>query len=174
MIVEVKARRASIIRDEPSASFVPERVMRQAISCVGTKPGRRNVRVLVEILRQGGGMMPRALLGGEFTPSESGELLVELYTSQDVLHGEPTCISGLSSSLVPGLPEEFAAAVLRALVCENLSSGRLVVDRAAFDPVESSPFVFGLASHLLSVALASIYNGTDLEADVISELEGWP
>jgi hypothetical protein len=174
MIITLKSRRASIESDEPRAFFVAGRVLARTIGGLATFPDHHQSRAVVEVLRQGGGMMPRALLGGEFMPDRSSDLVVEVRIAADGLEGDRTCTSQLSSPLVPGLPEEFAEAALEALVGGLQTSGRLVVDRAAFDPVESSPFAFGLAAHLLAAVLSAKSKGSDVEVAAIAELEAWP
>lgn len=116
--------------------------------------------------------MPRALLGGVFTPDGGKELLVEVFTSGRGSQGQPTCESRLSSPLIPGLPDEFAHSVVGGLVGGRLSGGRVIVDRAAFDPVESSPMAFGLAAGLLSVVLESLSEGRDVERVVRDVMKG--
>ena len=95
------------------------------------------VRCVVGILRHGGGLVPGALLGGYYTPGGAEEVVVEVGASGSALAGAPTCASALARPLVPGLPIEFARSVEAGLLRSALPPGIVVVDRGAFDPVES-------------------------------------
>jgi hypothetical protein len=83
-----------------------------------------------------------------------------------------TCPSRLSRPLVPGLPPEFAQATLDGLVRVPVawdSGGFLVVDRAGYDEVESSPVAFELAGGLLVLALLARLRGTDIDVSALTE-----
>jgi hypothetical protein len=130
-------------------------------------------RAVVEILRRGGGLMPRALLGATFTPTGSTEMLITVRTSGPNAAGEPSCVSQLAGDLVPGLPDEFGHAVVEGIAKKALLPGRFEIDRSAFDPVESSPFAFGLAADILAVVLEAIASGRETEHDVRTAIDGW-
>jgi hypothetical protein len=136
MIISTNTRQASFIQDEPTASFSASSVVRQRVARPPGRAAMRPARATVEILILGGGMMPRALLGGAFTPSDGDELLIEVLTSGLEMRGERTVVSRLHSSLVCGLPDEFAQFTIDGLAEGGLPAGRIVVDRAGFDPVE--------------------------------------
>jgi hypothetical protein len=128
---------------------------------------------MVEILRQSGGMSPRALIGGTWTPRVDDGLLVEVGFSGRGLGGVPTCVSVLSRPLVPGLPEEYAQPVVDALLDAGLPSGRIVIDRAGHDPVDSSPSAFRAAAELLAVVLVAESVGGDVEAIAGEAIGRW-
>lgn len=173
MIISTNARRASAIADEPTAAYPSSATREQAISVPASEP-TRTVRATVEILRHAGGLMPRALVGGAFTPSTEARLVVEVATSGSSVGGSPTCVSQLAKPLVPGLPDEFASSVVDGLIRRAPRGGRIVVDRAAFDPVESSPLAFELAAELLAVVLAAEALGGDVASAARGALETWP
>ncbi len=56
----------------------------------------------------------------------------------------------------------------------RLPAGRIVVDRAAFDPVESSPMAFELASELLAIVRHAILMGREVEQPARAAIEAWP
>jgi hypothetical protein len=71
--------------------------------------------------------------------------------------GAATCPSRLwTRPFALGLPEEFASAVLDALLVDDMlwPAGVLWVDRAGFDEIESSTMVFGWAAGALACVLA--------------------
>jgi hypothetical protein len=77
-----------------------------------------------------------------------------------------TYASRLRGTLVPGLPPEFAQAALDGIVrvpAQWDSGGLIVVDRAAYDEVDSSPVAFEFASGLLVLALLGRLAGFDLD-----------
>jgi hypothetical protein len=73
--------------------------------------------------------------------------------------------------LVPGLPPEFAQAALDGLArvpAQWDSGGLIVVDRAAYDEVDSSPVAFEFASRLLVLTLLARLAGSDLDLSGVS------
>lgn len=174
MIISTDARRASILSDEQTAIYEPVATRRLSIAVPPSSAGARTVRAAVEILRHGGGLMPRALIGGIFTPSADASLDIEVQVSDQGASANPTCTSQLAKPLTPGLPEEFVAAVVDGLIRRSLSGGRVVVDRAAFDVVESSPLAFELAAELLAVVLAAGSLGNDAASAARDAVEAWP
>lgn len=127
----------------------------------------------MEILRHAGGLMPRALVGGVFTPGTDSRLIVEVMTSGPILSGVSSCKSQLGKPMIPGLPNEFASSVAGRLLHRVLPGGRVVVDRAAFDPVESSPVAFELAAELLAIVLAAEALSNDVQAAAHRAVEAW-
>lgn len=174
MIISTNARQASIVTDELTAAFDSSATREQAIAVTASESSARPVRATVEILRHTGGLMPRALVGGAFTPSTDSRLVVEVATSGPNVTGAPTCTSELGKPLVPGLPDEFASSVIDGLIRRAPPGGRIFVDRAAFDPVESSPLAFELAAELLAVALAAEARGSDVMSAARDSVEAWP
>ncbi|HWD03250.1 MAG TPA: hypothetical protein VG674_12445 [Amycolatopsis sp.] len=162
MIVATGARRASIVNDEPTAVFEPVMTIERSIILQPSDPEARPARATVEILRHFGGLMPRALVGGVFTPWADPLLLIEVMTSGPGLSSTPTGMSQLAKKrLTPGLADEFAPSVVEGTARRALPGGRVVVDRAAFDAVESSAQAFELAAELLAVVLEAEALGND-------------
>lgn len=174
MIISKDARQASILTDELAAVFDSSATREQVIAVAASALAARPVRATVEILRHAGGLMPRALVGGAFTPSTDSRLAIEVATSGQNVSGAPTCPSQLGKPLVPGLPDEFALSVIDGLIRRAPQGGRIVVDRAAFDPVESSPLAFELAAELLAVVLAGEVLGSDVVSAAKDAVEAWP
>ncbi|MBO3089225.1 hypothetical protein [Cellulomonas dongxiuzhuiae] len=174
MIISVGSRRAAVVEDESTAVFDAEGVVRETTPSHAASTSSSPARCVVEILRQGGGMMPRALVGGTFTPHEGKDLVIEVRTSGPALAGVPTGASNLWDPLVPGLPEEFARPSVAGVLRAGLPSGQFVLDRAAFDPVESSPMAFELAGELLAVVLGAMSGGRDVEESARSTIGAWP
>ncbi|MCA1842422.1 MAG: hypothetical protein ABR600_06215 [Actinomycetota bacterium] len=111
----------------------------------------------VELRRVGGGIMPWALLAGNYEPGAARGLEVRVAHS-GALSGAPAhgCVGLLGSSLASGLPQEFAEATLDGLVRfapETNRSGLLVVDGGAYGVADSSQFAFEHAAGLLKSAI---------------------
>ncbi|MBD8060142.1 hypothetical protein IC607_14320 [Cellulomonas sp. JH27-2] len=174
MIISVRTRRAAVLGDELTATFDVIRTLRASVPGVPSEMPLQAVRCVVEMLRHGGGLMPRALLGGFYTPARAGEILIEVGASVSTAAEIPTCASALGRPLVPGLPIEFARSVETGLLRSALPPGIVVVDRGAFDPVESSPLAFELAAELLAVTLGAMSAGRDVEDVVRAAVEAWP
>jgi hypothetical protein len=145
------------------------------------------VRALVEVQRRCGGMAPRAVVGGEFVVGAGAETIFEVSVGagHDALvadghAGLSAAIPGRLSAAWPffaGLPAEFAASTLRGLVdsscAGSLPPGTLIVDRAAFDEVESAGPVFAQASAALCCALAAKLHGLDVNAELRVVMGAW-
>jgi hypothetical protein len=132
----------------------------------------------VEVRRAAGGIAPRALLGGSFRFEEGPALSLRVAWS-GTLAGEgaegEACEGLLGQSLLKGLPDEFAAAVLRGLnsARELNAPGILSVQQAGYDPVDSSEYAFERAALLLKwVLLANAPQGPS-SADLATFLDGW-
>jgi hypothetical protein len=162
--------------DDSHARFQPTGclIATRAATCL---PAAGAVRSLVEVQRRFGGHSPWALLGAQFVAGDGDELVFEVGFGD----GEPTGEGGYPSRLrkrpfLPGLPEEFAAAVLDGISAEGplFPAGRVTVDRAGHDEIESSAFVFRQAAQALGCALAAgLRPDADLEAEVRGVVETW-
>jgi hypothetical protein len=174
VIVTIGPRFAAVSADEPTAVYLVERVRCETVDGADTVAGSAPARAVVEILRQNGGLAPRALVGGIFVPSD-GSLTVKVGSARDAPASPATCKSQLwRQPFVAGLPEEFAGPVMTGIVRRpRLPSGDLSIDRAGYDPVESSPFAFELAAELLCVVLAAQLAGQDVESAVRDTVASW-
>lgn len=160
----------------PSSNIQPEGWL--ATSCAGSTMGGSSepVGVVVEVQRRFGGLAPRALLGGVFVPDSGGEFRVDVAHGGSVRSEAGECQSSLwERPLVVGLPLEFARGVIRGLASgggDDLPAGRLRVDHAAYDPIESSAVVFGQAASVLRAMIVAALGDLDTTAaarDVIRE-----
>ena len=158
----------------------------EAVDCLtasrpadGAATQQARVRALVEVQRRCGGMAPRAVLGGEFEVGAGAETIFEVSVGAgyDALVADGH--AGLSAAwpFFAGLPAEFAASTLRGLVdsscAGSLPPGTLIVDRAAFDEVESANPVFAQASAALCCALAAKLHGLDVDAELRVVMGAW-
>lgn len=173
MIIRDGPRWASVALDELSAAYAASSVLREFVDVPAAGSGGRRARAVVEILKQGGGLAPRALLGGEFVPANDDGLIIEVTVLTDLTASVPSCRSQLWRPLMAGLPPEFAQSVIDGIVRRPLPSGRLVVDRAGHDPVESSPLAFELAAELLSAVLAGLAQSEEIEEIVRQDIIRW-
>lgn len=138
--------------------------------------GRRQTRATVSVVRDMGGIRPRALVAGEFTPNSSGSFKVRVARSGELPeHADHDCPGLIGSDLVAGLPDEFAHTVVDGLVrfSPGLNrSGVLQVLGGGFDEVDSSAFAFEHAAGLLKWALLGLRSeGTT--ADLENFLADW-
>lgn len=167
MIFAENSRKVSVIRDEPTAVFKAEAKLVETVVGRRASDDCRAVRAIVEIVRYGGAIMPRALVGGKFFPSDRpGMLTIDISTSSAAIDG-PLTVSRLSTALTCGLPKEFAVAVLDELAgSRSLASGHVAIDRGAFDPVESSPLAFRWAARVLAAVFTAGRATADVEVAV--------
>ncbi|WP_405165593.1 hypothetical protein OG203_11130 [Nocardia sp. NBC_01499] len=179
MIINEQGRKVAVHADEPSAAYVSGSLLRLASPAEPASEDLTPTRVVVEVQRAFGGMMSRALLGGEFCPSAGRETTFEVLVAIEPLGlGNPaTCASSLSKPLVPGLPDEFAQAVIVGLSDSSeqptLPAGALRIDRAGHDEVNSSSEAFRLAGALLRVVLTAVINGQDVETAAHGAIRAW-
>jgi hypothetical protein len=129
-----------------SATFVA-RDWRSANAGAGISPIElAESSACVEVLQFGGGLTPRALLGGSFV-SGGQDLLLEVGSTGVITLGAPRgCLSQLGGPLVAGLPAEFVDAVLRGLLemagKVERPAGTLRIQAAGYDEENSSPYAF--------------------------------
>ena len=172
MIVTVGPRKAAVLEDEPTAAYPWDRLVTETAAATTAEHGV-TARATVEILREAGGMLPRALVGGHFVPDE-GDPVIEIAVSDANLQDGTSVVSRLWRPLVPGLPAEFANAVVDGLRRRPIPRGLLRIDRAGYDPVESSPLAFELAAELLATVIAARAGNRDIESEVRTAIRGWP
>jgi hypothetical protein len=152
VIVDLRSRAASVAFDEATAAFSSVTASEVAIlPSAGDASGRR---ALVELRQFHGGMAPHVLLGGHYVPG--GQKLVLRVECGEAGATRRTCKSRLRlRKLVPGLPSELAESALAGLKrTATLPPGVITVDRAGFDPVETSPMVVELVAELLGWTLS--------------------
>jgi len=171
VIIEAGHRRASIVSDVERATYQSEAERRHVKEGVGPSVDVAS-RTVVEVYRRTEPPQ-RALVGAHFAPTDSGRLLVFVRTSGGMSGHAATCPGAFGRELVPGLPDEFGAAVGAALLAGVSVAGVLVVDRAAYDEVESSSHIFGIAAALLAVALTCGSADATLEALAREQLATW-
>jgi hypothetical protein len=169
-----RASKLSLNTDNDSARYDGAEVLRSSTSAVrawSTAP----TRVTVELSRGLGGMIMRALVGGEFLPGIDTTHFEVLTAAAPFDSGiEATCASGLGKPLIPGLPRDFAPAVLAGLegtsTSDPLPAGTLRIDRAGYDLMGSSEAAFFQAASLLRSAFSAMAAGDDVEARLTSRL----
>lgn len=155
--------------DDCAASFVVDDWLEWSEPDSRSRPEIRAdaVRAIVEVRQRGGGVVPRALIGGEMRLTGPDARQVRVGQSAGMTLGATkTYVSRLRGILVPGLPPEFAQATLDGIVrvpAQWDSGGLIIVDRAAYDEVDSSPVAFEFASGLLVLALFARLAGSDLD-----------
>jgi hypothetical protein len=155
--------------DDGAAGYVVDDWLEWSDLDPGSSPESRTdtVRAIAEVRRGAGGVIPRALIGGEMRHTGRGARQVRVgQSSKMTLGAARTCASLFRGMLVPGLPPEFAQAALDGVVrvpAQWDSGDLIVVDRAAYDEVDSSPVAFEFAGGLLVLALLARLAGSGLD-----------
>ena len=173
-----KSSKLSVGGENASARYDSARVLESAEpSAFSGSP--TPVRLTLELRRNLGGMVMRALLGGEFVPGGDRTTFTVLVASAPFDSGvAATCASDLGSPLIPGLPIDFAPAVRTglgyAVQLDPLPSGTLRVDRAGHDLMGSSEAAFYQAAVLLRAAFSASLHGTDLAERLVQRLDEIP
>lgn len=125
---------------------------RPAISDSFAKP----IELRVEVMRRLGGLSPRALLGGVFVPQDDSMFTVEVaYTGPETAPVRwPSHLS--RRAFIAGLPDEFARAVVDELVvARQIPAGRLRIEHAGYDEMDSSTVAFRQAARLFGDLLVA-------------------
>jgi hypothetical protein len=176
MIIDIGGRRSvSVDHDRVSARYDCARTV-TGTAAASASAAAGTVRLIVEIKRNLGGMIMRAAVGGEFRSGGDGTRFEVCVTGEPFDSGVPaTCDSPLGTPLVPGLPADFADAVLGGLMADAeqapLPGGVLRVDRAGYDLMGSSDAAFGLAAKILRHAVALSLQASDLDKGVRAVFE---
>jgi hypothetical protein len=168
MIIEAgKASRLSLIEDNHQAGYKCTSTL-VSIQPPGAAAAHSSIRVTLELRRAFGGMIMRALIGGEFVPTPGGVVRFEVQIAAAPFDSgvAATCESELGKPLVPGLPEDFAPSVLAGLGTEEapLPPGTLLIDRAGYDLMGSSESAFYQVARLLRAAVAATLADNDVPA----------
>lgn len=170
--VSVGPWRVALSGPEPSAQFEPEKWLRLTVPAAGD-PADVSASLTVEVVQNGGGMMPRALLSGRFRSQGSG-LLIEVGSTGGITMGrQPLCRSSFNHPLVTGLPEEFAQATLDGCVriADSLAlpSGNMVIDAAGYDEIDSNEIIFQRAAGTLLWAFRDFASSQDVDPGTLME-----
>jgi hypothetical protein len=171
MIVEEGAHRVSLSADEQRAAY--HGVSVQLVTISATPKSGPVRRCLVELHHRMSGHPQRALLGATLVPRNRKSLAISIPMSGKLTLGaKTTCPSRLDRRLVPGLPDEFTEAVLEGISLPDLPAGELIVDRAAYDEVASSPFAFRHVAELVAVLLAR-WGSDQVGEEVRRQMRSW-
>jgi hypothetical protein len=172
LIIDLGVRAVSIAVDEPGAVISTSELVTVTIEPSSQVVGP--CRVLVELRRFHGGLAPHVILGAGYRPG--GDTLIANVATGVVDGARRTCRSRLGRrKLIPGLPAELAESVVGGLVRSvDLGAGVITVDRAAFDPVETSPLIVELAAEILGKVLSSAVSADLSESQVRRWLESLP
>lgn len=168
----------AVEREHGPAAFTPVGTLHDVETAVASLEASQGhpLRAVVEVAALTGGVRPRGLIGGSFTPAATDQLALHVHHTGALGFGvPPDCPSLLSGRpLVVGLPAQFAEAAIDGLVrvtCRtSLPSGTLTVDRAGHDEVESSQVVFEKAAGILRCVLAAAHLGSLPDGDELRAL----
>lgn len=170
MIVNLGSRVASVEIDDATAAFASAGATEIVIAAVQGRADQR--RALVELRQFHGGLAPHVIVGGVFEPG--GNFLRLRIQHGAAAVGRRSCRSKLRRpKLQAGLPTELVEPALAGLSrTASLPPGVVIVDRAGYDPVETSPLITELAAELLGRALSM--GALPSETQVVEWLGGLP
>ena len=163
-LVEEGRWRASVETDQPQASYDVKGWLTWDDPEPRRCPDFPVLRAVLELRRTPRSVSSAALGGGELRHADGLHFYVAQPSERMTVGARASCPSSLSKPLVPGLTRELAQAVLDGLVRVPVTPqhcGQLTVDRAGYDEVESSPFVFERAAGLLRGVLVARARGQD-------------
>jgi hypothetical protein len=172
--IDVQGKGVVVVdHDEDLARFIQTEAIGAELPSGGTVPGQEPRRVLLEALRRFGGIAPRALIGGTFLP---GGNCVRIEINVGVGVGETYPSRLWKRPLTPGLPPEFAAAVLRGFMIEDapaLPAGTLTIDRAGFDEIESAEPIFEQIASVFMAVMDAMLGDRDISAAARAAVSAW-
>ncbi|WP_157932350.1 hypothetical protein [Mycobacteroides abscessus] len=172
MILNIdRAGAAAVSIDIPQAAYTPTTEIGFSVQAsTGLQVVAHSVRYIVEVQRRGG-IIPRALLGGEFLVSTGSASAVNILVGnpwdeagEHVIKSELNRLRGF----VPGLPADFVEGVRSGLMQDNwpLPPGVLTIDRAGYDVMESSSPIFMEAAMVLRACISAELTGHVIEHNV--------
>lgn len=177
MIVErtVGPWRASAGPDQPGAAYEIFDWLSRDLPRQCSRSAFATRRAVVELRRTAGGLIHRALIGGEIRASTG--IRLHIGVSATLTRGAArSCPSSLYEPLVPGLPDEFARSVLDTL-WEGLARVEtcleMRIDRAGYDEVDSTPLAFSGAANVLLAVLVGDILGRDAAGSIEAALQSW-
>jgi hypothetical protein len=133
--------------------------------------------VVVEVQRRFGGLAPRAMLGTSFLPEPGGSTTrIEVgFTREPIGVAEQIPSRLWERPFRTGLPEEFVEAVLEGFAecAASLPPGRVLIDEAGYDEVESSSKIFRQTATVLKASLAAVLGANDPESAVREVVSMW-
>jgi hypothetical protein len=157
----------------PEAEYEPTNLTQQTL-IAQTSSITKVATVAVELARwQLGHPSTYGLLGAEFTPDDSGRLVIDLATSDD---NGPPATWALASSRVEdvriGLPQEYVPGVLKGLsgVEEVFGAGRMRIACAAHGVYGSSQVIFRWLTRA-NISLIASENQTPGEEELLNLLK---
>jgi hypothetical protein len=166
--------RVALSDENATAAYQIQNWLEWSEPASGDEPRSAHARAVIEVYRFLGGMSQRALVGGEIRLKSQATSMIRVGQSSGLTLGAArTCQSELSGTLVPGLPSEFAQAVLDGIIrvpAERPRNSVIIIDRSGYDEVDSSPVAFELAGGLLLIALVRRMQGMDLMSSAFDEL----
>ena len=114
-------------------------------------------RAGIELYVPIGGKTNYALLAGEFAPSESANLSIDMPVTDGTGDLVAWALASNIDTVRAGLPEEYAAAVLSGFTdaADVLGSGMMTLGPAAHGEISSSPHFFSLAARALLSVLSA-------------------
>jgi hypothetical protein len=175
MIITEGARSVALSNDEPAAAYSSTQIVSRSWPSSDAAQASTTIRAVVEVYRRISGNPQRALLGAEFAP-DSGtvlELKIGVCPYSDE-HVAPTYGGAFQHPLVPGLPEEFAETIVRRVeATQEFRTGTLTIDRAAYDPVDSSYSAFDNACQVLLISLFRDSADQDSSRLIRAALRSW-
>ena len=147
-------------------------------AAVSDRAPRTVLTATVEIRLRWSGINPCALLGGTFTHQEIPSLSLRVARAGATLGVDASDAGSeglLGQPLVKGIPDEFAAAVVRGLTSQvGLNRpGVLRVDKGGYDPVDSSRLAFERAAELLKWVLLANGSAGPSADDLATYLARW-
>ncbi len=168
---------AALLEDDEAAAFDVVEWRRSSRPASRSSATSSEVRLIVEVLRRFGGLAPRALVGGRFTPKPGRRTVLEIGVGHEFEVGSvvDTYPSRLwSRGFALGLPPDFVEGVSRGIDgASDLPAGVLTIDRGGFDEVNSSEVIFEQAASLLVACLAARLAGQDPEAAARRIVGNW-
>ena len=168
---------AALLDDDEAAAYDVVEWRRSSRPASRSSATSSEVRMMVEVLRRFGGLAPRALVGGRFTPNPGGQTVLEIGIGHEFEVG--TVVATYPSRLwsrgfALGLPPDFVEGVSKGIDgASDLPAGVLTIDRGGFDEVNSSEVIFEQAASVLVACLAARLAGRDAEAAARRIVDSW-
>ena len=154
-----KHRKARVwINQLPDASFVPSVVAKVVISTDGTS-GQGNIQAAIELFIPLGPRAMYGLLGARFVANQSGELIIEIGSTELAGDVVPDTLAMRGDIVRVGLPSEYINGVSNGIELAlpdlaKLGAGVMTVSCAAYAEISSCEDIYSKVFRMLAALLS--------------------
>jgi hypothetical protein len=160
-------RKVRVWQNEMPYTIAPGEILRTSISPTGTPSIDYEISVAVEMSLFASPRLQYGLLGANYKPEKSGDLLISVFVSESLENPFTESIAWKRDRVFWGLLKEYALAVLKIVTSSPVAIGPGTLDFrcAAHAEIGSNQVLFACLAQTLMSTFADGLNGEEI-ADV--------